>query len=137
MDPVLRGVQANGQAYIIIATAMRQKSPPTGLIEMDKPQIEFANSEGPLRASAQNGSLNQAANQATLRGEAEIRDAAGNVIRAPVVTFNTQSGDFTAQGPVRMDGPSGMVRASALESSAKSHIFFDAEMTRSSKEARQ
>jgi hypothetical protein len=53
-----------------------------------------------------------------------------------VLTFNTKTGDFTAQGPVRMDGPSGTLRASALKSTAKIHVFSNAEMTLLPKEAR-
>ena len=137
MDPTLRGTQANGEAYIVVATAMRQKSQPTGPIEMDKPQFEFADPQGPLKARAQAGSLDQTTHQALLRGAVEIRDAAGNIIRAPEVALNTQSGDFTAKGPVRMDGPSGTVRASRLESVAQTHVFLNAEMTLLPKEARE
>ena len=135
-DPTLRGTQANGQAYTIRATAMRQTSRPAGTLEMDKPQFEFADPQGPLTARAQAGSLDQTSNQAVLRGAVEIRDAAGNIIRAPVLTFNTKTGDFTAQGQVRMDSPSGTLLASALKSTAKIHVFSNAEMTLLPKEAR-
>ena len=132
---LIRGTDDKGRPYTLRAETMVQSQPdandPAQHITMQQPRLQLAAHRGNLRATGDSGVLEQAKDIATLRDNGHIIDDEGNDIAAPLIIFNTKSGDLEAQGPVKATGPSGTINAAHLiwQAEDDKQIFTDALMT--------
>lgn len=126
--PVVHGVDTLGRPFRIRASLARQ--------QIDNPQVNdledaifelhrtaHHTAKGDMIITANTARLDNQLGHAQLSGEVTITDAQANIITTPELRLNTQTGDFTANGPLVMDGPKGRLRAVFLEHEAAQNAY--------------
>lgn len=114
-NPHFAGVTRGGDAFSLYAEWALPDAPSPRRIELAAPRatLDFKGGRS-VETSAREGLLDLRTSEAVLAGEVSIRTSNGYLARSPRLVMSFETGNVTAEGPVRAEGPVGRIEAGGM-----------------------
>lgn len=114
-NPRFTGATARGEPFEVTAEWALPDGPEPETIELSKPAGEINLSDGRfVELSALSGVLEPRRNVLTLTGSVRLESSDGRSLRAARARVDARARTLSADGPVRAEGPMGVIEAGAL-----------------------
>ncbi|MGM0585380.1 MAG: LPS export ABC transporter periplasmic protein LptC [Pseudomonadota bacterium] len=114
-NPRIEGATEAGEPFVVEAERATPDKPDPEEVELEQVRASYTQAEGrEIRLQAKEGFLRPREGRLSLEGEVRLETSDGYRVETEAVSADLEAGSAEAPGPVRAEGPSGVIESGSF-----------------------